>query len=200
MSLLASYHFSLRCKNYEIFFIKFAVLGNFINLGFFVTLGVFGKFRGIVQSLRIFSGKAYKGMLSGLNIWTSTLSPRTVAALAQEPGTESGDALAWTMFREGIKENVHIYHNYDFQLRGTRHQWPNMPPVKSYFIYKSSTFQFYKAHSGSVYRRHHVQNSKLLTGILNRRTTPQTIKLMIKLSTKLMNRTAHRASHSKAFI
>ena len=39
-------------------------------------------------------GKTYQGMLTGLNIWTKTLSSKTVAALAQEPGTESGDALA----------------------------------------------------------------------------------------------------------
>lgn len=57
-------------------------------------------------------------MLAGFNIWTKQLSPRTVAALAQEPGTESGDALAWHILKTGIMGNVEIYHNYDFQLKG----------------------------------------------------------------------------------
>ena len=64
------------------------------------------------------SGKACQGMLAGLNIWTKRLSARTVAALAQEPGSENGDVVAWTMFREGIMGDVEIYNNYEFQLTG----------------------------------------------------------------------------------
>lgn len=75
-----------------------------------------GKFH--LGQLAYHSGKAYKGMLAGFNIWTKQLSPRTVAALAQEPGTESGDALAWHILKTGIMGNVEIYHNYDFQLKG----------------------------------------------------------------------------------
>ena len=64
------------------------------------------------------SGRAFQGMLTGLNIWTKPLSARAVAALAWEPGTESGDALAWSMLREGIMGSVEISYNNDVQLKG----------------------------------------------------------------------------------
>ena len=64
------------------------------------------------------SGKAFQGMLTGLNIWTKTLSARAVAALAREPGTENGDVLAWSMLREGIMGSVEISYDNDVQLTG----------------------------------------------------------------------------------
>ena len=62
--------------------------------------------------------KAYQGWITGLNIWTTRLSSRTVAALAEEPGTEKGDALSWSMFRRGITGDVQIYNDYTFELTG----------------------------------------------------------------------------------
>ena len=62
--------------------------------------------------------KAYQGLITGLNIWTTRLSSRTVAALAEEPGTEKGDALSWSMFRRGIKGDVQIYNDYTLEMTG----------------------------------------------------------------------------------
>ena len=64
------------------------------------------------------SGKPFQGMITGLNIWTKPLTARAVAALAREPGSESGDALAWSMLREGIMGSVEISYNNDVQLTG----------------------------------------------------------------------------------
>ncbi|KAJ7373911.1 hypothetical protein OS493_009236 [Desmophyllum pertusum] len=60
--------------------------------------------------------KCFQGMITGFNIWTKTLSARAVAALAREPGTESGDAIAWSMLREGIMGSVEISYNNHVQL------------------------------------------------------------------------------------
>ncbi|CAH3119986.1 unnamed protein product, partial [Porites lobata] len=60
--------------------------------------------------------KAYQGLITGLNIWTTRLSSRTVAALAEEPGTEKGDALSWSMFRRGITGDVQIYNDYTLEM------------------------------------------------------------------------------------
>ena len=62
--------------------------------------------------------KAYQGWITGLNIWTTRLSSRTVAALAEEPGTEKGDALSWSMFRRGITGDVQIYNDYTLEMTG----------------------------------------------------------------------------------
>ena len=62
--------------------------------------------------------KAYQGWITGLNIWTTRLSSRTVAALAEEPGTEKGDALSWSMFRRGITGDVQIYNDYILEMTG----------------------------------------------------------------------------------
>ena len=62
--------------------------------------------------------KAYQGLITGLNIWTTRLSSRTVAALAEEPGTEKGDALSWSMFRRGITGDVQIYNDYTLEMTG----------------------------------------------------------------------------------
>ena len=62
--------------------------------------------------------KCFQGMITGFNIWTKTLSARAVAALAREPGTESGDAIAWSMLREGIMGSVEISYNDDVQFTG----------------------------------------------------------------------------------
>ena len=42
----------------------------------------------------------------------------TVAALAEEPGTEKGDALSWSMFRRGITGDVQIYNDYTLEMTG----------------------------------------------------------------------------------
>ncbi|KAL9980813.1 hypothetical protein ACROYT_G009451 [Oculina patagonica] len=77
--------------------------------------GVFhlGQF---VQNGAYHTHKPFQGMLTGFNIWTKTLSARAVAALAREPGSESGDALAWSMLREGIMGSVEISHGNDVGL------------------------------------------------------------------------------------
>lgn len=72
----------------------------------------------LVENGAYHSGKAFEGMLTGLNIWTETLSARAVASLAREPGTESGDALAWSMLREGINGSVEISNTNDVELTG----------------------------------------------------------------------------------
>lgn len=73
------------------------------------------RFRGSLWLTKKLPRDAY-----GLNIWTKTPSPRAVAALAREPGTKSGDALAWSMLRVGIMGIVEISYNYEVQLMGKR--------------------------------------------------------------------------------
>ncbi|XP_078361328.1 uncharacterized protein LOC144645643 [Oculina patagonica] len=78
--------------------------GGVLHLGQFVSDGAYDP------------EKAFMGDLNGFNIWTKALSARAVAALAREPGTESGDALAWSMLREGIMGSVEISYNNDIEL------------------------------------------------------------------------------------